>query len=202
MTDFTFPNIEGYGTPATGAMLYRFACEAPEGLIVELGTYKGQGAACLAQSGRTVLTIDHYEGETALGTSARPDHISGLYEADARRNLERYPNVIRAVGKTGWGARAKVGGYIDGYVPMCVALLVVDAAHDEESVTMDLMSWLPRVVAGGLVLLDDWTSHPGVKAAAARMLDKRGSGFESCGIQAGRYALYKRKEPKDAQTAQ
>ena len=52
--------------------------------------------------------------------------------------------------------------------------LLVDGAHDEDSVTKDLLSFFPLVLAGGLVALDDARPNgccPGVYAAYQNVIE-------------------------------
>lgn len=55
-----------------------------------------------------------------------------------------------------------------------VDVLVVDAAHDYESVKRDIVAWLPRMKPGGLIIGHDYTpKNPGVvKAFDERFGDK------------------------------
>lgn len=183
MSEFVFPsNVEGYCDEPMGRLLYDLACDVPErGLIVELGTYKGQSAICLGQSGRQVITLDHYQGETRLGQSGKFDHVAGRYRTDTMRNLQPYPN-IHAI-------QSQSAAYVDGS-GIVVDLLFVDASHEAGAVEADMRAWLTAMAPSGRILFDDWTSHPGVKEGAERVI--RLTDWYCSDILLGRLALFER----------
>lgn len=192
--EFEYPEIEGYGNRFYARALYDLAgTVAPELLIVELGTYKGQGAASLGQSGRTVITVDHYEGEP-LGSGgnalAHYDHVAGTYLKAAAVNLKKYPNVYAVVANTTDSPASTIGPTL--YRPETVGMLYHDAAHDADSVEADLRTWMPELAPGGFVVLDDWLSHPGVKAGARGILAELGFAFDELIVD--RLAVWRKKE--------
>lgn len=147
---FTFPaDVEGYLSEEEGTLLYLMAAlDVPEnGVIVELGTYKGRSAICLGQSGRDVHCVDHFEGEANVG-AAHFDHIAGGYFDEACRNFERY-NLTPFIHQYDSLTAAA------GFAPESVDLLFVDAAHDELSVRADFAAWTSRVKPGGIVAFHD-----------------------------------------------
>lgn len=170
---FAFPaDVEGYLLEDVGRMLFDYACRVPaDGLIVELGSYKGRSTICLAQSGRTVWAVDHFKGESIGDISdgvgraprlddpvhAHADHIAGTYFAAFMANIKQY---------VGGGNVKPVG--IDSHdgppVNCAVELLFVDAAHDYDSVSADLSAWEPFITPHGVVILDD-VNFPGVERA-------------------------------------
>ncbi len=170
---FAFPSdVEGYLLEPVGEMLYRLACRVPEdGLIVELGSYKGRSTICLAQSGRKVWAVDHFLGEPldVLDDKghALPDHVAGDYRAAFMANTAPYENVRAIVQPTAFGPAGMPvpGGFID--------LLFVDAGHDYESVTADLAAWEPHMRPRGVIVFDD-ANFPGVARA---MADAGGRGW-------------------------
>lgn len=165
LVGFVFPNdVEGYLEPAEGAYLYTLARLAPKGIVVELGTYKGKSAVCLAQAG-PVYSIDHFAGEQftnitaeAVDTGApaalgvHPDHYHGTYANDCYANLERYgvsPHV-HLVNQDSAEAAAHFARQGDR-----VALLFVDAAHHYEAVRRDFEAWAPMLAPGGAIAFHD-----------------------------------------------
>ncbi len=93
--EFELPDVEGYLTDEQGRLLDRFAKRVPEdGLIVELGSYKGKSTIALARSGRRVYTVDHFAGEPADELDdpihGHTDHMNGNYREDLEANLARY----------------------------------------------------------------------------------------------------------------
>lgn len=165
---FRFPHpVEGYLTQEEGLSLFRLACKTPEtGHIVELGSYKGRSAICLAQSGRRVTCVDHGRGETAV--EGKADHMAGTYLGDLQRNLSE------------WVPRAKVDVWADDTASAgkrwnggCVSMLFVDAAHDYASVRADWDAWAPHLSADAIVAFHD-TNWPGVRQLLTEVVSPGG----------------------------
>jgi hypothetical protein len=149
----TFPSsVEGYLTEPEGFALLVLACAAPAGDVVELGTYKGRSAICLAQSGRTVVCVDHFEGERfdagAEGAIPYPDHLSGGYYDALVANLKEHGGTYQVI-----AAPTAVAG--DAYAGEGVALLFLDAAHDYEAVRQDWEAWRDHLIPDGLAVFHD-----------------------------------------------
>jgi hypothetical protein len=163
---FRLPSdVEGYGSERTWTSLYALACTVPQDhCIVELGVYKGQGLICLAQSGRECYGVDHFKGE-AGGTKHGAtfgffDHFAGSYRRALDEALERYGvagNVHIIEGNSQLQETA------DTFLEMQAAIgkrqpigmLVIDAAHDYESVKRDFVTWCDLVGKDGFILFDD-----------------------------------------------
>ena len=117
-------------------------------IFVELGTYKGKSAACIAEliqrSGKDIrlYTVDDYDPHV---------HISGHSLAEAVMNLGELAKHVDFVVSKSWE-----GIFGVGEVQFCY----VDASHEYEPVCRDLDYWGPRakVLAG-----DDYLG--GVKKA-------------------------------------
>jgi len=164
MTTFTeawdrAQRIEGWLTEGQARLLYQTAASVqPDQAIVEIGSHHGRSTVILAsakQNGAKVLAIDPYEdprwggGESSLKTFLTNLRVNGL---DQDVELRR-----------GYGA--DVGGSWDGEP---VGMVFVDGAHDFPSVNADLSSWLPHLAGGGVVLIHDTYSSPGVTRAVFR----------------------------------
>lgn len=149
MPAFTFPlDIDGYLTASECRALYEYALLAPQGRIVELGTYKGRSAIAMALSGRPVLCVDKFEAETAEFRPL-PDHASGNFSADdVRANATLYGVEIRVIE----GRTAEVGQQYSGEP---VALMFIDADHHYEAVKADFAAWEPHLADGAIVVFDD-----------------------------------------------
>lgn len=192
MRPFEFPaDVEGYGDAVTTRFLYDRACEVPEdGLIVELGSYKGQGTIALGLSGRRIITIDHFTGETNVGLSAHFDHLAGTYRDDLLKNLIEWgiDGVVVVEGKTSEFPQVKT--FEDSPLKYdYVDLLVIDGAHDYESVKADWECWSPIVSRDGTVVFDD-VNFPEVR----RFIDQHvmcGAWYCSHNL-GGRMAAYRR----------
>jgi predicted O-methyltransferase YrrM len=179
--------LEGFLSTPKVKLLYRVVngLSGP-GQIAEIGSWKGKSTVVLslaakrAGRGETVYAIDHH-----LGVAE-----------DLRRNT-RTP-----VGST-WPAflRAIAGAGVDDVVQplrmmsldgarwlirrqVRLKFLLVDGAHDEESVTEDLHAFFPLVLPGGLVALDDAKPNggcPGVYAAYRKVIENETRPIEWAG---------------------
>lgn len=185
-------DVPGYGTPETWKALYDLGRRVPRGQwIVELGTFYGQGAICLAQGARDghgarVLTIDHYRGE--------PDglhwaHVTGTYtREETLANLARYQldGVMVAQGQT-WSIPGEWWAFGER-----VGALIIDADHDKEAAYLDFSAWDVAIDPAGVVVFDDAT-FPGVAAAIDR-IHRDGRWFVSEHLAGGRLAVLHLRE--------
>ena len=180
---FHFPYaVEGYLDPEEGRSLFRLALETPpDGVIVELGSYKGKSAICLAQAGRRLYCVDSFEGEPE-NPYADPDHRAGCYREALEANLKRYVPTARV---TTIQNNTAACGFT--YAGDPVNLLFVDAAHDEASVRADVEAWLPHIAPDGVLAFHD-SDFEGVAAVIDDLL---GDGWEITHAQ-GSLAAMKR----------
>ncbi len=162
---FVFPaEVEGYLSEDAGRLLFDFAKQVPEdGLIVELGSYKGKSTICLAQAGRRVWAVDHFQGEHLRDlddqANAHSDHYTGRYWDAFLDNIQRYgvADQVRVIEQDTADGPPKTLVFADasaGGVPL-VDLLFVDAAHDYTSVAADLAAWEPFMKPEGVIAFDD-----------------------------------------------
>ena len=166
--DFVFPkDVEGYVIEDVARMLNELARQVPaDGLIVELGSFKGRSTISLAMSGRATWAVDNFKGEALEAVDDKvivrnhPDHITGGYKEALIDNLSRYgvADNVRIFDRD--------TAIPPDLVEPSIDLLFVDAAHDYESVTADLAAWEPWVKDDGVIVLDD-VNFPGVAKAAA-----------------------------------
>ena len=120
-------------------LLYRLAEKAPAGgSLVELGTFKGRGAAVLALSRRgPVITIDDYS-----------------YEVESSPMLVE--SNLEAVGLSATiieGDSATVPWQVDK-----VSLLFVDTEHTRERFREEMEAWLPLMMSSGIIACHDFRS--------------------------------------------
>jgi len=136
-----------------GHALCRYAQAAANAVIVEIGSFKGKSAVALAhgqsqganaQAGVIYCVDPHlpFKGFYAgvFGPQDRRDFYSimletGFYERVCLVNLKS------AVASKGWDQP--------------IGLLFIDGDHRAEAVNLDVASWLPHLIAGGIVIFDD-----------------------------------------------
>jgi predicted O-methyltransferase YrrM len=161
-------SVDGFLYPHEAVFLYRLAREGPgEGVIVEIGSFRGRSTLCLALGVR----------RRGAGVVCAVDpHLSGT-AAELSRNLERFG----ALGAAEIIVAPSVQVAATWRRP--VRLLFVDGNHEEYNAYADVISWLPHLAPGGFLLLHDSTPlsrFPGPRKVAARVL-KVGPQFEATG---------------------
>lgn len=157
--------IDGWLTEGQAQLLYDLArCVDASQTIVEIGSHHGRSTVILASAKRPetrLIAIDPYDDPRwGGGSPALEVFRANLFDCDVE--------LRRAYG-------ADVGRCWD---EGSVGMLFVDGAHDFPTVNADLASWLPHVAYGGVVLVHDVFSSPGVtRAVLGHMLGSRTWGF-------------------------
>ena len=126
-------------------MLNRYASEVTEGVIVAIGSYRGQTDIALALNAQvSVYCIDNRSG------SIGEDYPFG----DADR-VEWMKNILA------FGVGAKVRPInllseqaVEGWT-LNIGMLFIDGSHDYDSVMRDTRLWLPFLLEGGIVAFHD-----------------------------------------------
>lgn len=161
-----FRATRGFMPEQEGLALHAAACEAPDGLLLEVGSYCGKSTLLLGdaarRSGRQVVTVDHHHGseenqpgwewhEPALvdPETGRLETLPPLRHALEAAGLEEV--VTPVVGSTGQVAR---------WWRTPVAFLFLDGNHTEPVAQHDygaFARWLPP---GGLLVVHDVFPDP------------------------------------------
>ncbi len=140
-------DIPGWLTDEEGEALYELArrCSG-DGVIVEIGSWKGKSTVCLglgsqAGNGVPVYAIDPHA-----------DYRFG----DFKTNVERagIAELVRPIASLSQPAADTFDQPIE--------LLFVDGSHEYDLVLEDFEKWVPKVVDGGWVAFHDttWTAGP------------------------------------------
>lgn len=149
--------------------IYREAVERYDGVFVEVGAWKGRSTAFLAvqaiRSGKPIElhVVDTFAGSDEAAHHEDPDlpNLRAVFDCNLEPVLERLTvHQMTSV--------EAAGLFADG----SVSFVLLDGAHDYESVKADIAAWLPKVKPGGWLCGDDieWgTGHP-VKQAVGEML--------------------------------
>jgi predicted O-methyltransferase YrrM len=139
---------------------------APQGVIVEIGTYCGKsatwlGAAAKARGGR-VVTIDHHRGseENQAGWEhhdpALVDPETGLIDTLPCFRMTMHAAGLEDVVTAIIGHSATVAGLWAS--PL--AMLFIDGGHGEESAQRDYSHWAHLVVPQGVLAIHDVFEDP------------------------------------------
>lgn len=148
--------VPGMLTPTEGGFLYQLAqLESRNGVIVEIGSWKGKSTILLASGsmkvgGEKVYAIDPHK------PLAEEGYVEDT-EAEFHKNI-------------------KAAGVQDHVVPMVmtseeaakgwskpIRLLWIDGDHRYEQVKRDFLLWSPHVVEGGIIAMHDTIRKKGPK---------------------------------------
>ena len=155
--------------------------------IVEIGVYRGRLmlplAVLMKALGRgEVVGIDPYTAADAVQTD---DHQVAI-------DLKAWPatvawddihdSVVEAIASNGLEDRARLirsrsQDVAHDFAPGTIDLLHVDGNHDEAAVSRDVELYLPKISAGGFIVLDD-VSWPSVRTAYDRLAAEHELVFE------------------------
>jgi MMP 1-O-methyltransferase len=139
--------IPGWLTDEEGEALYELArsCRG-DGVIVEIGSWKGKSTVCLGLGSQAGNNVPIY----AIDPHA--DYRFG----DFKDNIERagIAGLVRPIASLSQPAA-------DGFDEP-IELLFVDGSHEYDLVLEDFEKWVPKVVDGGWVAFHDttWTAGP------------------------------------------
>lgn len=170
-------------TVQEATFLYEFAASFDRPITwVELGVWCGRGywsAGCGLPDGSTLIGVDTFDGKLPECEGSNrivdfsPSHAMQLAMFMAVRTGLRTAadSMVRCEWFEMTTHKASAYWPIDE-TDERIDVLVVDAAHDYESVKQDLADWLPKMRPGGTVLVHDYTRfYPGVKQAVDELGD-------------------------------
>ena len=140
-------DVPGWLTDEEGEALYELArgCRG-DGVIVEIGSWKGKSTICLGLGSRAGKGVPVY---------AIDPHTDTRY-GDFESNVERagITELVRPIASLSQSAA-------DGFDEP-IEILFVDGSHEYDLVLEDFEKWVPKVVEGGWVAFHDttWTAGP------------------------------------------
>lgn len=159
--DFRFPkDVDGWLSEAEGRALYELARGK---YVLEVGSYCGRSTICLAQSARSVTSVDPHDGR---GTP------------NPRDTWEVF-NLNLAVwdpGRVVVACRETLQEYCRKECHISYDLAFIDGAHDYDSVLDDARRCKGLLKPGGLLVFHDYRRprDPGVTAAVDHILRSGG----------------------------
>lgn len=143
-------SIKGWLSPAEGQRLRELAAGVTEGVIVEVGSYRGRSTYALSAGAydggqAPVYAIEPHEPFTGLrggefGPADRAAFFRNMLRTESWRNV-RLVNLSSETVTAGW-ARP-------------VGLLWIDGDHSYEAVRRDFDCWAPFLLPGAGVVFDD-----------------------------------------------
>jgi len=148
--------IDGWLTECEGHALFEAAMQTPEdGVIVEVGSYKGRSLTLLAETGRRVIAVDPLElGMSIAKTPITEDTVTALADV-----VHSYPHVF-------WiRNRSK-----DTCCPPRIDLLYIDARHKYPSPLEDFRAFQDGLYPGAIVVFHDYGREFGVTKSVDELI--------------------------------
>jgi MMP 1-O-methyltransferase len=153
-------DIPGWLTDEEGEALYELARSCTgDGVIVEIGSWKGKSTVCLGLGSQAGCSVPIY----AIDPHA--DYRFG----DFKTNVER-AGIAELVHPIASLSQPAADGFDEP-----IELLFVDGSHEYDLVLEDFEKWVPKVVDGGWVAFHDttWTKGPRKVVGAAVYRSRR-----------------------------
>lgn len=131
-----------------------FLREHARGVVVELGTFCGKGAALMAETAECVYTIDLFEDYQLIEDERSRAHYVKLYAEhphpllDVARTLSPFDNIVVIKSLT-YEAVSKIG--VDK-----IDVLFTDSDHTNSGLTKDFKAWEPIIKSEGLLIFHDY----------------------------------------------
>jgi predicted O-methyltransferase YrrM len=156
----------GFMPDDEGRALAEAALAAPDGPILEVGSYLGKSTLYLAAAARPrggkVVTVDHHRGseEHQVGWEY---HDPGLVDPHVGL-IDTLPGFRRAIAEAGAeDVVVAVVARAEQFAPLWstpLAFLFLDGSHTDESAQRDLDGWAPHLAAGGVLAIHDVFPDP------------------------------------------
>ncbi len=207
--------IEGQSSDEKIVALMEIFRSCPRGDIVEIGSFWGRSACVLALLAKqyevgALLCIDPWRNDSAhqegvpqhLNDEARDIDFDSAFQgflinlipySDGRINYIRgSAHNARAQYKKGLQVTSDAFG-TTAYTG-AIACLHIDGNHDLLHISQDIADWIPQVVAGGWIIIDDyqWAFGDGPQIAADRWVEQNLPDI-ACAFATGSALFIKRK---------
>jgi hypothetical protein len=150
----TLKSIRGALAPEQGQRLRELAAEVKEGAIIEVGSWRGRSTYALSLGSREgnqapIFAIDPHEAFTGIfggefGPQDRAAFYRNMLKTGSWENV-RLINLSSEIVTPGW--------------TLPVGMLWIDGDHSYEGVKRDYECWVPFLLPGAPLVLDD-TIHP------------------------------------------
>jgi len=133
--------------------------------FVEVGSWKGRSSSFMAvaihNSGKSIKfdCVDTWEGSDEIAHANDEAVKTGTLRDVFERNMKPVEGLYTAVQLPSVAAAAQ-------YEDKSLDFVFLDASHDYENVVADILAWLPKVKAGGVIGGHD-ALHPPIVAACA-----------------------------------
>ena len=156
----------GFMPSDEGLALYEAARVAPQGPLLEIGSYCGKSSiyigSAAAERGALLFALDHHQGseENQAGWEW---HEPDLVDPETGR-LDTLPHFRRAIRAA--GLESTVVALVGDSVPIAevwateLGFLFIDGGHGSEPAHADYEGWVPHVAVGGTLAIHDVFPDP------------------------------------------
>lgn len=161
-------------------------------VVIEVGSFMGASVAWMAEHNKAArfFCVDTFLGSPEIGA----DDLAGIpYQHGRLMLLERFLSNMIAAGiedrVTPIIQTSTSGARILRSRGVSADLIYIDAGHDYLEAYADLVSYLPLLAKGGVMIADDYSGFPGVRGAVERFCVEAGM---SCEIVYGQAVMRQR----------
>lgn len=152
-------NIEGWLSEREAELLYNLAknCSG-QGVIVEIGSWKGKSTVCLARGSKDgkevkVYAIDPHTG--SLEHQRKMGRVWTFEEFEQNIKKAAVDSVVVPLVKASEEAVRNFNRPIE--------ILFIDGNHEYRAVKLDFELWFPKVIEGGIIAFHDTIGFDGPK---------------------------------------
>lgn len=158
--------IEGLLSLKEGILLYNLArnCKG-NGVIVEIGSYKGKSTAWLAMGSKNGKNVKIYAVDPHKSALAIEGAGKDTFQ-DFKRNMKYmgFEDIVLPIVKTSKSAAENFKEPVE--------LIFIDGSHEYEDVKLDFELWYPKVIDGGIMAFHDTIGRPGPKKVVEKYIFK------------------------------
>lgn len=164
---FSIPSFDGMMNASKCEFLYRMVnnYKGEKNLIVEIGSFKGCSTTWLAMAGvrnnfKGLIAIDLFTGTPSWKETM--DTYDIFMKRMTQNNLINFVKPNRGDSKEiikTWDHKNKI------------SILHIDGDHSYDGIKADMDNYIPFVVEGGIIIIDDYDSfHPDVMKATDELI--------------------------------
>lgn len=169
--------IDGWLTDKAGESLYNLAKNCKEnGVIVEIGSWKGKSTIWLAKGSKVGNKLKVYAIDPHTGSSEHKERYGKVSTfAEFKQNIKnaKVDDIVIPIVKTSEEA-VKI-------FDEPVEFIFIDGAHEYELVKLDFKLWFPKLIDGGIIAFHDTTWWAGPKKVAEKYVYKS-KNFRNVGL--------------------
>lgn len=187
-------NIQGWLSEDAGITLYELALKySPNGVMVELGSWKGLSTVWLANGIKDRGNGKLYSVDTWKGTENEETHAEMLKDYEPDQLYNEFLNNIKTAGVSEYVEPLRMTTLQASRlwpIEKSIGLLMIDADHSYEGVKKDFEFWSPLVADGGLIVFDDVPTWPG----PTKLITQLPHWYEQVGVSQGQWIVCKKPQ--------